>query len=493
MTDSELHLLAVTDDPTISQVLHDIDSSGRWNIVLFQDAAHVLSAALDNAELILFDEALIGPNYLSIIKRARKRFPAADITVVGGPKSDEVRVNDKRGGVDYYLERPLEADRIRSAIKHRLDLADIKSTGGIVGRSHQIEDILETVLQVAPTEVPILIEGESGTGKDVVAQAIHKASRRHDKPYVAINCASLAEGVLESELFGHEKGAFTGAVGQRLGVFERANKGTIFLDEVGEMSANMQVRLLRVLESGEILRVGGVQNLRVDVRVIAATNRSLAGEVQNGRFRQDLYYRLKGINLVLPPLRDRKDDIPILAEFFLRHANAKHGKSVTAIDREALRRLGGYHWPGNIRELKNVVDTAVVLSTNGRIGGELVDAQLGGEADRDTTLLPVPLHLSKDEAEREMIYASILALHRDVREILTMVREAVAGGPMETMKEVFPDTGRGGGTIQTLSQLERAAIQDALRVCAGNRRKAAEMLGISERTLYRKIKEYGLI
>jgi DNA-binding NtrC family response regulator len=493
LTDSKLHFLAVTDDPTISQVLHDINALGAWRVVVFQDPAHVLSSALENAEVLLFDEALAGPNYLSIVKRARKRFPESDITVVGGPKSDEVRVNDKRGGVDYYLERPVDAGRFRAAMTHRLDIAGVKVGGGIVGRSHQVEDILETVLQVAPTEVPILIEGESGSGKDVIAKAIHAASRRHDQPFVAINCASLAEGVLESELFGHEKGAFTGAVAQRQGVFERANRGTIFLDEVGEMSANMQVRLLRVLESGEILRVGGVNSFRVTVRVIAATNRSLAGEVQSGRFRQDLYYRLKGVSLVLPPLRDRKDDIPILAEFFLRQSNRKHTKTVKSIDREALRRLQDYHWPGNIRELKNVVDTAVVLSPGGRITAALIDSQLGTEPLRADTLLPVPLHRSKDEAEREMIYASILALHRDVREILTTVREAVEGGPLETMKEVFPNGVQAEGTAQTLAQLERTAIQDALRVCTGNRRKAAEMLGISERTLYRKIKEYGLI
>jgi DNA-binding NtrC family response regulator len=453
----------------------------------------VLSPTIEHAEVLLFDEALVGPNYLSIVKRARKRFPEADITVVGGPKSDDVRVSDKRGGVDYYLERPLDAERFRAAMAHRLDVAGLKAAGGIVGRSHQIEDILETVLQVAPTEVPILIEGESGTGKDVIAMAIHAASRRRDNPYVAINCASLAEGVLESELFGHEKGAFTGAAGQRQGVFERANRGTIFLDEVGDMSANMQVRLLRVLESGEILRVGGVKTLRVDVRVIAATNRNLTEDVRNGRFRQDLYYRLKGVSLFLPPLRDRKDDIPILAEFFLRQSNLKHGKSIKAIDRDAVKRLENYHWPGNIRELRNVVDTAVVLSSGGRISAGLIDGQIGAESRGEDVLLPVPLHRTKDEAEREMIYASILALHRDVREILTMVREAAGAGPLETMKEVFPNDSRGENTAQTLAQLERSAIQDALRACAGNRRKAAETLGISERTLYRKIKEYGLV
>ncbi len=493
MNDAELHFLAVTDDPAVSYVLHELDAADRWNIVIYQNPAHVLSATLDRAEVLLFDETLTGVNYVSIVKRARKRFPEADITVVGGPKSDEVRVKDRRDGVDYYFERPVDADRFRAAIEHRLQLARVKAKVGIVGRSLQMEDVLETVLQVAPTEVPILIEGESGTGKDVVAKAIHLASRRYEQPYVAINCASLAEGVLESELFGHEKGAFTGAVAQRVGVFERADKGTIFLDEVGEMSPNMQVRLLRVLESGEILRVGGVKSFQVDVRVVAATNRSLAEEVQNGGFRQDLYFRLKGVNLVLPPLRNRRDDIAILADYFVREANLRHGKNVKVIEKEAMRHLEEYRWPGNIREFRNVIDTGVVLAPDARLTATLIDTQLGSTSVREGTLLPVPLHRSKDEAEREMIYASILALHRDVREILTLVRQATGANPMEAMKEVFPDGGDAEGAVHTLSQIERTAIREALRTCRGNRRKASEMLGISERTLYRKIKEYGLV
>ncbi|UCG51396.1 MAG: sigma-54-dependent Fis family transcriptional regulator [Candidatus Latescibacterota bacterium] len=494
MTDGNLHLLGVTNDPTISQVLHELDSSDGWSVVLYRDSARVFSTSIERIHLLLLDETVTGANYLSIVRRARRRFPEADIVVVGGPKSDDVRVGDKREGVDYYFERPIEADQFRLAMGHRLKMSALRTAAGIVGRSLQIEEILEAILQVAPTEVPILIEGESGTGKDVIARAIHFASRRSAEPYVAINCASLAEGVLESELFGHERGSFTGAVAQRSGVFERANKGTIFLDEVGEMSPNMQVRLLRVLESGEILRVGGVKSFRVDVRVIAATNRSLSRAVQDGRFRQDLYYRLKGVNFHLPPLRDRKDDIPVLTDYFLREANVKHGKSVRAIEKDGLRRLMGYHWPGNIRELRNVVETAVVLAPTGRITPELIETQLGDAASAEGNLLPVPLHRSKDEAEREMIYGSILAMHRDVREILALIRQAAEGEPLGTMKEVFPEGAEPVQEgVQTLSNLERTAIQEALRASDGNRRKAAELLGISERTLYRKIKEYGLV
>jgi len=274
-------------------------------------------------------------------------------------------------------------------------------------------------------------------------------------------------------------------------MFERADKGTIFLDEVGEMSANMQVRLLRVLESGEIIRVGGVKSFRVDVRVVAATNRSLSAAVREGRFRQDLYYRLKGVIFYLPPLRERKDDIPVLCDHFLRESVRRHGKEIRGIDKDGLARLVAYPWPGNVRELRNVIDTAVVLAPEGKITAALIDSQLGEKLRGEGPLLPVPLHRTKDEAEREMIYASILAMHHDVRELLSIVKQTSGVKPFETMREVFPE-GPPAPQPQPLSSLERTAITDALRATDGNRRKAADLLGISERTLYRKIKEYGL-
>ncbi|MFQ5512513.1 MAG: sigma-54 interaction domain-containing protein [Candidatus Krumholzibacteriia bacterium] len=488
--EQKLQLLAATADPTISQVLHGIDAK-RWDVVLFETPERIFSAAVSDLHVLIVDEAATGGSYVSLIKRVRKRFPAVEIMVVGGPKSDEVRVTERRDGVDCYFERPLEAGLLKAVVEHRLALAALKAGAGIVGRSPVMEEILEAILQVAPTEVPILIEGESGTGKDVVAGAVHQASRRRDGPYVAINCASLAEGVLESELFGHEKGSFTGAVAQRAGVFEQASGGSIFLDEVGEMSTNMQVRLLRVLESGEVLRVGGVKSFKADVRVIAATNRNLGDGVAAGTFRQDLYYRLKGVSFYLPPLRDRKEDIPLLVGAFIRKANEKHGKNVKGIDPDALRAIVDNPWPGNIRELRNLIDTAVVLAPRGRISLEVVAPRLAEGGPPQATLLPVPLHRSKDEAEREMIYASILALHHDVREILGMLRRG--RGPLETLSEVYANGGEEAGPVQNLAHLERSAIAGALRTSAGNRRKAADMLGISERTLYRKIKEYGLI
>jgi DNA-binding NtrC family response regulator len=461
--------------------------------VVFEEAARVFSASPEGLHIVLFDEPAVGGSYVPLAKKARKRYPAVDIIVVGGPKSDEVRSSEKQQGVDYYYERPLEERALEAALLHRVALARLRAEVGIVGRSDSLGEILEAILQVAPTEVPILVEGESGTGKDIIARAIHRASERREAPYVAINCASLAEGVLESELFGHEKGAFTGAVGQRAGVFERAHGGTIFLDEVGEMSANMQVRLLRVLESGEVLRVGGIRSFHVDVRVVAATNRSLSNAVASGVFRQDLYYRLKGISLHAPALRERREDIPVLVDYFIGEANRRHKKNVTGIDADGMRLLVDHAWPGNVRELRNVIDTAVVLSASGRISRQQVESQLVGQSPQRDALLPVPLNRTREEAEREMLYASILAMHRDVREILATLRQGGAGRPLEAMREVFPEAADPGPGAQSLASLERAAIADALRSNGGNRRKAAQALGISERTLYRKIKEFGLL
>ena len=500
MKSNQLHMVALCGDDELRQIVESLQGDDDWRIDIVDGASGFFSTLSHRSNIVLIDETVTGPGYISLVKRARRDVPAVDVTVVGGPKSDDVLIKERREGVDQYHGRPIDDAVLATVLKHRMRFVELKSRAGIIGRSLEMEEIVETTLQVAPTEVPILIEGESGTGKDVIARAVHLASRRQERPFEAINCGAVAEGVLESELFGHEKGAFTGAVARRAGMFERAHGGTIFLDEVGETSATMQVKLLRVLESGEFLRVGGVETIRVDVRVIAATNKKLGDAVREGNFRQDLYYRLKGINLYLPPLRSRREDIPILLHYFLAQSNKRHHKSVRGFEPGAQHELLEYTWPGNIRELKNTVDTLVVLSGGPRIQESAVAAQLSetpgrdGRGTADQRLLPVALHRTKDEAEREMIYASILALHRDVREILALLGDRGRPSPWEGLKEVHTESygdGEVGGA--SLAQMERAAIREALNRFAGNRRKAADSLGISERTLYRKIKEYGLV
>ena len=495
MEPKQLHIIALTDDPTIRQTLDALDPD-RFRVDFGEEPAGALAVLTHTTALLVVDEAA-DVGYTALIRRCRRTSVALDAFVIGGPKSDEVRRAEREEGVDVYFERPVEPAVLTAALRHRLAHVALKVECGIIGRSAGIEEMVESVLQVGPTEVAILIEGESGTGKDILARAIHTASRRADKTFEAVSVGALAEGVLESELFGHEKGAFTGAIARRAGLFERADGGTVFLDEIGETSANMQVRLLRVLETGEVMRVGGVQGLRVDIRVIAATNRRLAEAVRDGAFRQDLYYRLKGISMRVPPLRERRGDIAMLTQHFILQGNRRHRKSVRGIEPAALRALERYPWPGNIRELRNVVDTLVVLTVGTRITAERVEAQLASDAaaeePRPSALLPVPLGRPREEAEREMLYGSILALHRDVREILSLLQggaPSVVGG----LREVRPEPAEVDEVADlSLSQLERATVQEALTRHRGNRRRAAEALGISERTLYRKIKEYGLL
>ena len=305
--------------------------------------------------------------------------------------------------------------------------------------------MLDMVLQVAPTEVSVLLEGESGSGKELTARAIHLASRRRGKPFEAVNCGSLAETLLESELFGHERGSFTGAVSRRLGLFERADQGTLFLDEVGEMSLNMQVRLLRVIETGEFLRVGGTEKIRTDVRLIAATNRELESAVEKGEFRKDLYYRLKVVQIRIPTLRSRTSDIPILANYFIERSKRKHGKEIRGIDKEGMELLVSYPWPGNVRELANMIDNLVVLSKDVTIRAREIEKRLQGRLEgRTFTDLPVPIEKTRDEMERELIINSLLSINNDVKEILRHIRGGgmrVAGrwGSYVEVEEAVPE------------------------------------------------------
>ncbi|MCX5684939.1 MAG: sigma-54 dependent transcriptional regulator, partial [Planctomycetota bacterium] len=290
---------------------------------------------------------------------------------------------------------------------------------------------------IAPTDTTVLIEGESGTGKELIAKALHNNSPRRQHNFVALNCAALSEGILESELFGHEKGAFTGAMAGRKGRFEHADGGTLFLDEVGDMPVATQIKLLRVIENREIVRVGSNDPRKVDVRLVSATNQKLDELVKSGKFREDLYFRLKVVRVLLPPLRDRREDIPLLAEHYLRRLAAEHGKAVTTITPEALRVLGAYDWPGNVRELINTLETMVVLAP-----GPVLDT-------RD---LPAELRPAGDQLPQP---------------------EAIQPG-------------------MRLEDAERLLIEQTLAATAGNRLQAAAVLGIGTRTLYRKIKEFGL-
>jgi transcriptional regulator with PAS, ATPase and Fis domain len=374
----------------------------------------------------------------------------------------------------------------------RPDPQTFQQRHGIIGDSMQIRKIVEVIEQVAPTDITVLITGESGVGKEVIARAIHDASNRSTKPIVTVNSGAIPEGIIESELFGHERGSFTGASDQRKGYFELADGGTIFLDEIGEMPLSAQVKLLRVLENGEFLRVGSSTPRRVDVRVIAATNKDLDAEVRSNRFRADLFFRLRSVNIFVPPLRQRPEDIPIFFKKFVEETTSKNNIKFGGIADDAMELLKTYHWPGNVRELRNVVESMLVLEGGKYLAVEDVQKYLKefhpASSDRN---LPVPVGKSVEQAERELILRALLDIKSNIIDLRNMIAERaqMVDGSQEARMQGAAEQGNAG---LSLTDMEHRMIAEALQRFKGNRRLAARALAISERTLYRKIKEYGL-
>jgi len=410
-----------------------------------------------------------------------------------------------RLGVTETMMKPVSPDDAIATARRLLDRRGLQARTGIIGESAPIQELLVKIEQMAPVSSTVLIQGESGTGKELVAKAIHDLSPRRGKPFIAVNCAALPETLLESELFGHEKGSFTGAAERRLGRFELADTGTIFLDEIGEIPAATQVKLLRVLESRSFFRVGGTQPIKVDVRVLAATNRSLRDAVSLGEFRDDLYYRLNVLNIYLPPLRERRDDIPLLVRRFIRELAREHDRTFRGITPEAMQRLVTARWPGNVRQLRNLIESMVVLAPGAEIRATDIPTDI---LDGPGSLLPVRVGPQIREApgqELEFILRSLLDLKLQVEELRRRLDEhpqrvqVIELADHSTVADVFPEAEDRNGdqaviyrSGMTMAEVEKAAIEAALKEHQGNRRRAAEVLGIGERTLYRKIKTYHL-
>lgn len=382
---------------------------------------------------------------------------------------------------------------------------------GLIGTSPSMREAKEKLVQAAPTNLSVLITGETGTGKEVFAKAIHGLSKRKNKPFVSVNCGAIPETLLESELFGYEKGAFTGADGQRKGFFETADTGTILLDEIGEMPIGTQVKLLRILESGEFSRLGSSAVHKVDVRIVAATNRDLAQEVSNQRFRQDLYFRLKNVHIILPPLREHPEDISQLFNHFASKATQKIGIEYEGIHPDALRMLENQPWHGNIRELKNLIDTVVSLENTSYITPAILRSHITpalpayqyADIPAERTLVPVGRGYDGGIGgfgdETALIFKTLLKIQNDVSEVKREV-DYIAG-KVESIEEkgisqpVAPYTEKDFDkrlADYNLALIERKMIKLALERFHGNRRMAAESLGISSRTLYRKISDYDL-
>jgi len=471
--------------------------------------------------------------------RERGRVPIIGLTEPTEPSGRDVC---RQLGISDCFAKPIDAEEVALVGRRLVQREELREITGIVGDTEEMEGVLERVVQIAPVNSTVLVLGESGTGKELVARGIHALSPRRHRPFIAVNVAALPETLLESELFGHEKGAFTGAAALRKGFFELANGGSIFLDEIGEMPLSTQTKLLRVLEEREFRRVGGEELLRVDVRVIAATNRDLRQQVAHGEFRRDLYHRLNVLRIDLPALRERQADIPRLIERFIREFSAQHERPFVGIDPEAVRLLVEYDWPGNVRELRNLVESMVVLAPGRVIRPEDIPAEVrfhtrGGSR----SLMPVPMPMVRQgppprtdhegngavepggpPPELEFIFRTLFDMRMDLddlrrefeiyrqrqREPVALPGIGGAAGPIvggvyppaalawaPPPPEPEPAEERGVVVFRpgmTMEQMEREAIGAALREARGNRRRAAEMLGIGERTLYRKLKEYQL-
>ena len=397
--------------------------------------------------VVILDLRLPDGSGLDLLSELREKAPTTEVVMLTGFGTVQDGIRAMKDGAHDFLTKPCKLAELEAVIEKAVqkqnlergnvalqrDVDRLLPSDHFVGRSAKIRELLQMVKRVGDTDSTVLIRGESGVGKELIARAVHRTSRRNRQPFVVVDCAALHENLLQSELFGHEKGAYTGAIRLKHGLFEVADRGTIFLDEIAEITPALQVKLLRVLESGTFRRVGGTADIRVDVRVIAATNRALETMMKDGQFREDLFYRLNVFSLNIPPLRERREDIPLLVEHFIRNSSIVH-KRQARVSEPAMEVILNYTWPGNVRELENVMERALILSDGGLV---------------EPGHLPLGVRLER------------------------------------TLRHTQPDEG-----LTTLEEVERRHILRVLEACKGHRQRAAQILGISERNLYRKLKEF---
>ena len=460
-------------------------------------------------DLLILDETTLpeaATHFADLLSDRPEKIPVFVITTQGGTQLQTAPALDP----DALLSYPLIPAELHDALTQKRTRPDTN----ILGRSDPMQQIRESVAQIAPTPVSVLITGESGSGKNLIAEAIHRQSTRSDQPFLIINCGAIPETLLESELFGHEKGAFTDARTQRSGIFEAANRGTVFLDEIGEMSLSAQVRLLRVLDAKEVTRLGSTAPIAVDVRVIAATNRNLQQAVAEGKFRQDLYQRLRVIEIEMPPLRAHPQDIPLIAQNIIQKQSDELGMPPIEFAPDAMNALQQYHWPGNVRELINLIERLMVLSKTRHIIAMDLAQYLQTSPVTEPSYLPVLAGKTPAESDRDLLYWAILEVAKDVKELKAYLMQSMQTPLQNPPTPVLPiydtpieeteikDTVGAGfkpaseapteEDIRPLRDLEREAIANALRVTGGHRERTAKLLGMAVRTLYRKIDQYDL-
>ena len=450
---SPAHVLIVDDEHGILASLEKILAREGYRVSTTDSGEEALAMVRDEpVDLILADIMMPKMSGVDLLRTVKAMQPAIEVVMMTAFGTVEHAVECMREGAYDFIPKPLKRAIVVRSVQRALERRALlhenqvlrqavdegSASGQIIGRSTAMTRMLQTLTQAAPSQATILLVGESGTGKELLARRIHDLSERNDGPFVAVNCAALPEGLLESELFGHEKGAFTGAAARRSGRFERAHRGTLLLDEIAETSAAVQVRLLRALQEGEIERVGGQEVVPVDVRIIAATNRDIEKDVAEGRFREDLYYRLNVIRLTVPPLRERHGDVPLLAQHFLHAFAKKNGKGFAGFSEAAMKALDAYEWPGNVRELENAVERAVVLSRGEVIGIESLPDAVAKAAS----------HRAPSAAGGDGLYVPF-------------------------------------GT--TLEEIEKRVIRETMERTGGDKKTAARILGIATRTIYRKL------
>ncbi len=499
-------ILCVDDEPSVGMILEDaLVRAGHESIVVRGVAEALEVLARGGVDLIISDYRMPGQTgleFLSILSRDGYDVPL--IMLTGHASIEHAVASIKAGAIDY-ITKPIRAQQLELAVDMALDfvrlrrenaslrreIMEYRSERQIVGDSAPVRRILQTVAMAAPTRASVLLQGESGTGKELFARAVHDQSDRRDGPFIQLNCAALPEGLIESVLFGHEKGAFTGALKRVEGAFERAHRGTLLLDEISEMRLDLQAKLLRVLQEREFERVGGTNAIRVDVRVIATTNRDLAAEAAAGNFRQDLYFRLNGIHILIPPLRERREDIPHLAMRFAIKMGQELSKDVSAIAPDALAWLQTQEWTGNVRELQSVVERAVIFSTDGVIPLRAFDAGRFGVAP-SAPVRPVDRAL-RTSGPQPVVTPGVMAPTSPSYGTPTY-------NPVYTPSMGVPVQGAGGAlgmpndvVLNTfnVADAERVLIQRALEASNGNRTRAAELLGMSVRTLRNKLNQPG--
>ncbi|MGQ9556443.1 MAG: sigma-54-dependent transcriptional regulator [Desulfurispora sp.] len=461
----------------------------------------------------LVDVRLPDASGLDLLQEIKTRQPGCEVIMMTGYSTTRTAVRAIQLGAFDYLEKPFEdIAQLESIVERALQAGQSRQEGGgrqagweelarrtgfVVGRSPVMRRLADVASKIARKNINVLIHGETGTGKEVLARFIHAASPRAGHMFIPVNCGAFPESLLESELFGHEKGAFTGAAAQRRGIFELAHRGTLFLDEVGEASPAIQVKLLRVLETGEFLRVGGEKPIQTDVRIIAATNVDLEKAAQEKTFREDLFYRLDVVRLILPPLRERREDIPLLAGHLVQRCAARGGRTAPAITPEALQSLQNYHWPGNIRELSNVLEKAVALCEGQMIRPHHLGEKFFQPESRDGVVLPPAAAGERNAGSPEPVQHLAAYSGEDfaweqlpAEQILTSYR--LARALLRRLERVMDSLGLPREQPASLSEVEKQAIASALSYYKNNISSAARALGIGRNTMYRKMKEYGL-